>query len=576
MVAGPVPPASADTVIARPADGATLNTSSVTVTGRAEAQTALDLPLGRLESVTLRIGEETVTSPGCRGVRTCEFTGTFTLRRNGPYSVAVEAITTGFANAGPPPSRTFSVAAPAARPVLDPPTVTASRGVALSWSRNTEPDVLQYEIVRTDPGGSRLPLATVQQLDEGPKMTLTDTTAVSLAGGTYTYEVRAVRRGATATARVFSEYSKVASATVPATATTSSTVATVPPAGGPTTTAKPGAPAGVDLSGFLSSRPQPIPLPAITVPQPPDTGFSGSLPFGVGPAGEELEEGDAEAVLPSDRRRSSSVVGVDAGRPLVPIAGGLVLLLLALHMRLLGRRVKAAPDGDLPVELGHEPPGPAPAPAPQPEPEPEPEPVVQTAIYDVAADEGYDWAARQSDPEPMVMQPLVMQPLVIEPIALDLDAEYEDDDSEATTDDPELVTAGLVAPDPDPDPDPGPGPGPDDEDWAAVAILETIALEPEPDDKEWAPAAINLEPLEPVAPEPEPVAPEPEPAPVEPEPVPPEPGPEPEREPEPMALWRPSEVTDEVLPPADFDPDEIEVVEVVSSSRRRLVRAGGR
>ena len=45
--------------------------------------------------------------------------------------------------------------------------------------------------------------------------------------------------------------------------------------GATTTTAKPAPPAGVDLSKFLSSRAQPITLPSITIPEPPDTGFQG-------------------------------------------------------------------------------------------------------------------------------------------------------------------------------------------------------------------------------------------------------------------------------------------------------------
>ena len=532
LSAGPVSPAFADSEIVRPAEGATLQTSAVTVSGRAEAQTTLGLALGTLESVTLKIGEQTVTSPGCSGVRTCEFTGGFALPRNGSYTVEVTARTTALANAGTLPPRTFSVAAPAATPVLDSPKVTAGRTVELSWTRNTEPDMIQYEVTRTDPGAPRPVTATVAQPERGAKVTFTDPTTAALDAGTYTYEVKAVRRGAAENSKVFSEASRKVSASVPAVATTTtlnSTVATSVPAGGPTTTARPGPPAGVDLSGFLSSRSQPIPVPTITVPEPPDTGFSGSLPFGVGPGGEELEEGEADAVPPRDRRRSSSVVSIDAGRPLVPIAGGLVLLLLALHMRLLGRRVKAAPDGDLPVELAPEPPRAAPAPEPRPQP----------ALYDVALDpdpqaeaEDEHWAVGAEallvlEDEPAAVVEPEPEPMVDAPVAL----EYQDDEYEEEF-----------------------------EDWSPAPV-EPVAPEYEPDDDDWAAAATNVGPLDI------------EPLDIEPRDI--EPVHSLEPDPEPVALWGPP-VADEEPPPAEFDPDAIEVVEVVSSSRRRLVRTGSR
>lgn len=460
LVAGPASPAFAEPVIVRPAANATVDTSTVTVSGNAKAETPLGLPLGALDTVTLTIGEETITARGCSEKPSCDFAETFRLPFNGRYTVEVVAKSSGLLpGEASKSSRSFAVAAPAAKPVLDPPKVTAGRAVDLSWSRNTEPDMLYYAVTRTDPAGAKSAEVKVTQPDKGSKVTLTDTTtAAATAGGTYAYQVQAVRKGATAGSEIRSVVSAAASAVVPlAPTTTSTTGANVPgsPAGGPTTTVRPGAPAGVDLSGFLSSRSQPIPLPKITVPEPPDTGFSGSLPFGVGPAGEELEEGDAEAVPPTDRL-STSAISIDAARPLVPVAGGLVLLLLAMHMRLLGRRVKNPPDGDLHVDVAHEPPGPPAPPAPAPDPVAAPE--KQTVLYDVAAD-------------------------------------------------------------------------------------------PEDDEEEWAAAAFEIEPEQP---------------------------PEEEPEPEVATLWAPPVVDEEEPPPTEPDPEEIEVFEVVSSSRRRLVRTGDR
>ena len=53
------------------------------------------------------------------------------------------------------PSGRFKVAAPPAKPVLDTPKVTDGRAVELSWSRNTEADMLYYVVFRTDPGGAK-------------------------------------------------------------------------------------------------------------------------------------------------------------------------------------------------------------------------------------------------------------------------------------------------------------------------------------------------------------------------------------------------------------------------------------
>ncbi len=79
--------------------------------------------------------------------------------------------------------------------------------------------------------------------------------------------------------------------------------------------------------------------------------------------------------------------------------------------------------------------------------------------------------------------------------------------------------------------------------------------------------------------EPIPPAAEPEPEPQpQPQPVVAAQEPEPEPEPEVVTLWAPTpepEPEPEPEPPA-IDPDAIEVVEVVSSNRRRLARSGSR
>ena len=472
LVATPASPAGAEEggpaiTIDAPRAQPPLESASVTVSGSARAAT-----LYRMKDVTLTAGSDAPKKLTCTE-SPCTFSWTITRPANGRYDLKVVA-TQALPLVGTPGpsnelSRSFFVAAPAAKPVLDPPKVNEARNTELSWNRNTEPDMLYYAVFRKDPGGSKyLPVgSTVPQPSSGAKVSFTDTTTSAFTGGEYSYQVVAVRKGAGGSfpAEIASEPSSIRTATVPAPPTTTSTTGapgappgSPPPGAAPTTTVKAGTSAGVDLSGFLSTRSQPISLPAITVPEPPDTGFQGTLPFGARPPGDELEEGEEEAVLPDDARRSI-ISRISPGRPLVPVAGGLVLLLLAMHMRVLNHRIKTVPDKDLPVDDA---PAAAPAPAPA--------------------------TVRASAPVP--------------------------------------------APEPEPAPNPEPTPAP---------VLYDI-------DEDWAPVAAE---------------------------------PEPEPEPEPIALWAPTDADDidelELEPdPEPFDPDAIEVFEVVSSNRRRLARAGAR
>lgn len=494
LVAGPASPAAAEAVITidSPRADPPLESASVTVSGKAESAAPL---INMVKRVTLTIKDTAPFTIECTA-QPCAFKWTPSLPLNGPYEVSVAAVEAvqllGTEGDTSRQVRRFAVAAPPARPVLDTPKVTAGRTVELSWSRNAEPDMLYYAVFRRDPGASRFLQVggKVAQPPPGTRPAFSDTTTSGFSGGEYSYQVVAVRKGASGTADTekLSEPSALAGAAVPAPPTTIATA--VPAPGTPATTVKPGPPAGVDLSGFLSSRAQPVTIAPITVPEPPDTGFSGSLPFGAALPSEELEEGEAEAVPPRDAR-GSSVVRIDAGRPLVPVAAGLVLLLLAMHMRVLGRRVKAPADHDLAVDLApHTPAAAVPVAPPADDPPPGQD------LYDIetettmAPDTDWeeDWAAQAAEPEP--------------------------------------VPVAEVAPEPEPVPEPEPEP---------VPVAE-VAPEPVRE------------------PEPELVA---------------EPVPEPELEI--MELWAPPEPE----PPA-YNPDEIEVIEVVSSTRRPLVRAGSR
>ena len=422
----PASPAFAEPVIAidTPRDGQTHDSSSVSFAGRVSNNS----PLHNVKTVTLAAAGKT-DRRDCTDTP-CAFSWRVDVPANGPYilkvTAAEAAILLGTPGATVEQTRTFKVAAPPATPTLDPPRVNDGRNVDLSWSRNTEPDILHYAVFRRDPGSSefRRVGGDVSQPDSG-KVRYTDTGTSAFNGGSYAYLVVAVRKGADGTARttITSEPSGAGTASVPP-PPTSSTAAPAPGTplapGQTTTTAKPGQAGGVDLSGFLTSRSQPAPVTPITIPEPPDTGFRGSLPFGAVPPGDELEEGPPDAVPPRSRGGGSSVItSIDSGRPLVPVAAGLVLLLLAMHLRLLNRRIKALPAGDLPVDAAP----PAPAPTPPPVTLAAAEEPPRATLYDVLEEEDWDeeWApepvdeAIEPDPEPVVEPEPEPEP---EPVAL--------------------------------------------------------------------------------------------------------------------------------------------------------------
>ncbi len=110
------------------------------------------------------------------------------------------------------------------------------------------------------------------------------------------------------------------------------------PAGGPVTTV---AGQGVDIGSFLSGQAPTLPSPGPIFLDLPDTGFGETLPFGSFPE-DDIEPGEEDAVLPTPRARQ--VAEFKRNRPLIPVAAGLILLVMAGHVRLLNVRTKAVPE----------------------------------------------------------------------------------------------------------------------------------------------------------------------------------------------------------------------------------------
>lgn len=330
---------------------ATVGTSAVHVTGDVRAGAGLQLTTPRVEKIDMQVflGETLVTSASSQrdsfAPETFDFTGT--LSRNGNYRVVVSATgttTAGLGTASGDASKTFALAAPPAAPQGVTAKVNDDRTVTVSWTRNTEPDVLLYRVFRTDPGATQegeVGSATgISHSSCSAKCTFTD--AALLGGGSYQYQVLAFRPNPVDASRpIASASSRAASTQVPELVTT-----TLPPElggpapgtpGAPATTQVPGAAVRRGISTFLASQPAPKPPPAPKILEPPDTGFNPDLPFGARPESDDVEPGEEQAQTPTLPSGGESEQ-VGQGRPLVPVAAGLILLLLAAHIRTLMKR----------------------------------------------------------------------------------------------------------------------------------------------------------------------------------------------------------------------------------------------
>lgn len=265
---------------------------------------------------------------------------------NGTYRATVTA--TGRFPLFPPvtgsESVTFGIRQPAAAPTgLD--AEVGDRTVVLSWNRVTaHPDVSGYVVRVKGPGESAFgPAVAVAHPASGSKVSFSFS-GVGDEGGRYEFSVQTVRPGAAV--------SDPSDAVFSAAVTTDVTVEAVPPTtGSPSTTTGTTAPAGTapqanagQIGGFLNDAIRNAPTPAR--PTIPDTGFDSTLPFEIDPNRFQGElEGRLDGALGEGEgsgRVAATVVDDDVDnrrKLLVPIAGGAVLCMAALHLRVFSRRL---------------------------------------------------------------------------------------------------------------------------------------------------------------------------------------------------------------------------------------------
>lgn len=334
--------------------------SSPTVSGQVVAGEArIELGPREVETITLKIVPSAGGAPVASVTQSpgspvpVSFTWRPSIPINGNFRV--EATATGTATlllVAQPVSgdatRDFSVAAPARAPQRVTASANEDRSVTVSWDRNTEADILGYRIFRRDPGSDTFfqvgPRIGMDHRTCGARCEFADAGTVAV-GGDYAYQVLAFRGGPTEP--VPSSPSQTATINVPAPTTT----VVADPGGSPDApgTGAPGAPGVAKtpapaISSFLANRPPPKAPPAPKILEAPDTGFNRELPFGAAPdeiaLADEEEPGESEAVLPPDTLALGSDDTLNQGRPLVPVAAGLLLLVLAAHMRLFVSRTR--------------------------------------------------------------------------------------------------------------------------------------------------------------------------------------------------------------------------------------------
>ena len=358
VLSGPVASAHEDVgahgFVALSADGDL--TSSPTVSGRFEVSVleyvdnvALTLtPSGPTPGTSLSVNGCTLATSGKCGESRVDFAWSLPdLPYNGPYvanatarhclTLCVAAPTTARVN---PVS--FRLAAPPRKPDSVRADVNGDGTVTLSWARNPEPDMIGYALLRKAPGAATFAQVgppVPQPKSSATRATFQDTTTAA-AGGTFSYQVVAVRNGASGDSgtAVASPTSSAATALIPVVTTTPSTVMGGPAAGGPTTVVKgPTGAASLNLGSFLAKgTPAPRPTPVPTLPEV-DNGFNPELPFGPGEQAPPAD-GGTEAALPAGSRGIGGGSGAPRGA-LIPVAVGSMLLVLAMHARFLSRRL---------------------------------------------------------------------------------------------------------------------------------------------------------------------------------------------------------------------------------------------
>ncbi|MGI8776310.1 MAG: hypothetical protein ACR2LJ_02745 [Acidimicrobiales bacterium] len=346
-VVGPAPPAPADpgsdpsvSLDAPAVDGAT-----ATVSGSVHMSGPLDWVTGVAITVTSRQHPDATASCSPCGATldqspSASFSFTTSgLAYNGPYDVSVVAsgqkIIGAVTNGAPVSTQAttaFKVEVAPAPPADVTVVANGDHSVTVSWTRNTEADLLGYQVERrTGTAGFQPVGPVVPQPPEGASTVHWTDPSTAATGGQFEYLVVAVRPDADG---AVSDRATSASTGVGVSVPVPPGVVGAPGPGGAATTrpATPGSSTKAAASLNLSSFPNPgATPPEISSPDTPDGGFSPALNYGSRDRGDTVG-GGSEAVLSGSTDRRAL---------LLPVAAGLLLCMVSAHLRRFNRRVLA-------------------------------------------------------------------------------------------------------------------------------------------------------------------------------------------------------------------------------------------
>ena len=362
LVVGVVPARAGapDISMTSPTGGGVVSTSTPTITGTASATSPDGTVTGSLQvAVTSAAGHPgwSATTPAC-GQSSCSFSLPVSppLLWNGAYTLSVQATETDSGGQSQPVSyeASFSVAAPPAAPSgLTATPAADGRSVSLAWSEPSYHDLVGYQVARS-PSGPGFPARV-----SGTSWVDHSTTA----GSAYSYQVTALRQGASSGTTVSSSPAGASVGGPPGGSTGSSGAPSGPPAAG---SSGAGSPAGSGVGSYSSAGAAPRGAGPTGLGSLLDPSGSGPLPAQAAPAVPSLPSDSAEPGpdLPAVAPYSSSSPGRpgSGSRPVtltygaVRVSGhsalvrnlaavGLATLLLAVvaHLLWLRRLVQATP-----------------------------------------------------------------------------------------------------------------------------------------------------------------------------------------------------------------------------------------
>jgi len=271
---------------------------------------------------------------------------------NGPYHVDATATATSVwgTSDAKTAAAAFSVAIPPPNVTVVTAAVDKDRNVTVSWDRDANTPDLQADVIwRKGPGDKDFTAALVVVPPNNGARVNAPFDGKTLKGGDYLFQVEARRNGATGDGASFVPSDRTAKesqsnkVTVPPPPPGQTVPPTTSPKGGGSPPVVKGTPSGVNRnSSFSGSSSATTPTSEAVVPDP---GFARGLPYaGANPNDQNNSEGDNSAVAVTPGRHSSSGRGY-----LSFVAGGAVLFLGALHLRILKKRLDEPPSTLTPV-----------------------------------------------------------------------------------------------------------------------------------------------------------------------------------------------------------------------------------